>query len=112
MLYIATLQAQTNSTTNDWIVELGATWHMAHTRTTFATYADLLQGQFAYTINGSTHEIKGIKEENVILQDGSIKTIPQVLHVSQLKCNFFPLNNWHWPKENFNYMVLKHICIL
>ncbi len=25
MLYIATLQPQTNSTTNDWIVELGAT---------------------------------------------------------------------------------------
>jgi len=46
---------------------------MAHTRTTFATYVDLPQGQFAYTSNGSTHEIKGIGEENVILQDGSIK---------------------------------------
>ncbi len=89
MLSIATLQAQTNSTTNDWIVELGATWHMAHTQTTFATYVDLPQGRFAYTINGSTHEIKGIGEENVILQDGLIKTIPQVLHVSQLKCIYF-----------------------
>jgi hypothetical protein len=117
MLSIATLQAQTNSTTNDWIVELGATWHMAHTQTTFATYVDLPQGQFAYTINGSAHEIKGIGEENVILQDGSIKTIPQFhknhsIHVSQLKCIFFLLNNWHWPKENFDYMLLKHIFIL
>jgi len=48
---------------------------MARTRTTFATYADLPQGQFAYTIRGSTHEIKGIGEENVILQDGSIKAL-------------------------------------
>jgi hypothetical protein len=89
MFYIATLQAQTNSTSNDWIVESSATWHMAHIQTTFATYVDLPQGQFAYTINGSAHEIKGIGEENVIIQDGSIKTILQVRHVSELKCNFF-----------------------
>jgi hypothetical protein len=106
------LQAQTNSTTNDWIVESSATWYVVHTQTTFAAYVDLPQGQFAYTINGYAHEIKCIGEENVILQDGSIKTILQILHVSQLKCNFFILNNWHWPKENFNYVVFKHICIL
>jgi hypothetical protein len=93
MFYITTLQAQTNSITNDCIVESGATWHMAHTQTTFATYVDLPQVQFAYTINGFAHEIKGIGEENVILQDGSIKIIPQILHVSQLKCNFFLFNN-------------------
>jgi len=49
----------------------------------------LPQGQFAYAINGFAHESKGIGEENVILQDGTIKTIPQVFHVSQLKCIFF-----------------------
>jgi hypothetical protein len=44
MLYIATMQAQTNSTTNYWIVDLGATRHMAYTQITFATYAYLSQG--------------------------------------------------------------------
>jgi hypothetical protein len=44
MFYITSMQAQTNSTTNYWIVDLGATQHMAYTQITFVTYANLSQG--------------------------------------------------------------------
>ena len=42
---------------------------MAHDKTTFINYAPVTLGQFAYTIDGSAYEIKGVGEVSIVLPE-------------------------------------------
>jgi hypothetical protein len=80
---------------------------VVHIRTTFVTYEDLSKGQFAYTIDGTTHEFKGVVEGNGIIQDDIVKTIPHVLHVLKLKYNIFFTKQLVFAKGEFQLYSTK-----
>lgn len=88
LLYVVAFNIKINPS-NLWIVNSGATRHMVHNKSTFLTYSLLPKGQFAYTIDGSTHEIQGIGEVSIILQNGFEKITPTVYHVPNIKYNLF-----------------------
>jgi hypothetical protein len=75
--------------TSMWIVDSGATRHMAHNHNTFLNYENVNPGQYAYTIDGTAHAIQGIGNIKIILSNGIQKIIPKVLHVPNLQCNLF-----------------------
>jgi hypothetical protein len=72
-----------------WIVDSGATKHMAHDKRIFLNYNPLPKSQLAYTLDGSTHEIQGIGDVTIVLSNGTKRIILEVHLIPNIKCNLF-----------------------
>lgn len=46
-------------------------------QSTFIDYTPITNGQLAFTIDGSAHEIQGVSDVNIVLPNGSEQIIPQ-----------------------------------
>ena len=88
LLYAIAYNTQVSSP-ETWIVDTGATSHMAHNRNNFLNYKPIFPSKFAYTIDGTSHAILGTGNVEVLLPTGIPKVIPNVLHVPNLHCNLF-----------------------
>jgi hypothetical protein len=87
-LYVGTLIIFYGSD-NTWYVDIDATNHMTHDIESFVSYNKWEKGQFFYLGDNSTHEIIKQGEVSIKLNDGTIKEVINVLHVSGIQKNLF-----------------------
>ncbi|KAL2645165.1 hypothetical protein R1flu_012752 [Riccia fluitans] len=74
---------------HSWVVDTGATDHMAYKREYFHTYPPLHSPKFVYLGDNSVHPMVGIGSVVVKLSSGEKVTIEQVYHVPGLFKNLF-----------------------
>ncbi|KAL2632873.1 hypothetical protein R1flu_004352 [Riccia fluitans] len=74
---------------HSWVVDTGATDHMACKREYFHTYEPLHSPKFVYLGDNSVHPMVGIGNVVVKLSSGEKVTIEQVYHVPSLFKNLF-----------------------
>ena len=62
---------------------------MAHDKNIYINYAPISLGQFAYTIDGSAHEIQGVGEVSIVLPNVCEQIISNVYYIPNMQCNLF-----------------------
>ena len=80
----------TKNTENEWVLNLGCTFHMCPTRTYFCNYQKL-NGGSVYLGNNQTCKVIGIGTVKIRSTDGTIRLLRNLRHVPDLKRNLISL---------------------